>query len=205
MAEARAGDTVRIEPGDYEEQLLLIDGVNVAARVPGSVTIRRPRGLHPSLPAVAAGSGVHARVSGLRFLSPPERAGGVGVRVGPGANVSLELVEILGTLSPAVALAQGSSMTIQGSRINVAGTAIAVPDDAQASLANNIFTRTVRSAEPPISAGASSRLTLTGNVFAGFEPEIVTGLSPARRSEVLSSNIVLPPAQPAQRGRPGSR
>jgi hypothetical protein len=38
-----------------------------------------------------------------------------------------------------------------------------------------------------------SRLTLTGNLFAGFEPEIVRGLSPARRTELLAGNILVPP------------
>jgi hypothetical protein len=72
-------------------------------------------------------------------------------------------------------------------------------------VANNIFTRTVRSPEPPISAGASSRLTLTGNVFSGFDPEIIRGLSAARRNEVLAGNIVLPPPAAAPPRRQGTR
>jgi serine/threonine protein phosphatase PrpC len=206
MADARPGDIVRVEPGDYDEQLVLVDGVNVVARVPGSVTVRRPRALQPSMASVVAGSGVHARLSGLRFASAQERGAGTGFRIGPATSVALDLIEMVGPYNPAIALMQGSSLTVQGSRFNVAGTVIAIPDDAQGNLANNIFMRSPRSADPPISAGASSRLTLTGNVFAGFEPEIVRGLSPARRTEVLQSNIVLvPPAPEQQRSRPGSR
>ncbi|CAN5804280.1 hypothetical protein BH18ACI5_BH18ACI5_05810 [soil metagenome] len=202
MAVARAGDVIRIEPGDYEEQVRLVDGVNVIARVPGSVTVRRPRDLQGALAGLEAPGAVQARISGVRILSGPERPGGIGVALGPGASVTLELVEITGPLSAAIVLSPGASVTVQGSRVNIAGAVISLPDDAQASLANNIFTRAVRSPEPPISAGASSRLTLSGNVFAGFEPEIVRGLSAARRSEVLVSNIVLPPAPAAApRGR----
>jgi serine/threonine protein phosphatase PrpC len=204
LANARSGDVVRIEPGEYEEQLLLVDGVTVAARFPGSVTLRRPRTLQPSGPVIFAGSGVQARISGLR-LSATERSAGVGVRIGPGASVSLEMVEMLGPLSPAIALTANSSVSLQGSRLNIAGIALALPDDAQGSVANNIFTRTARSPEPPISAGASSRLTLTGNVFSGFDPEIVRGLSAARRSEVLEGNIVLAPAAAAPPRRQGTR
>jgi serine/threonine protein phosphatase PrpC len=206
MAEARPGDTVRIEPGLYEEQVTLSDGVELAARVPGSVTISRPRGLDAWVPALAAGGASGARVSGLRIISAaPELPGGTGIRIDPGANVTLELLEITGPLALAIALSPGSSVTVQGSRVSVAGPVISVPDDAQASFTNNIFVRSGTSAEPPISAGASARLTLTGNLFAGFEPEIVTGVSAARRKELLASNIVMPPVTPPRRSRPGPR
>jgi serine/threonine protein phosphatase PrpC len=207
LAAARSGDVVRIEPGEYEEQVRLVDGVNVVARVPGSVTVRRPRELPGVLAGLDAAAAVQARISGVRFVAPADRPGGIGAAVGAGASINFELVEFSGPLSAAIVLSPGASVTVQGSRVNVAGTVISVPEDAQASLANNILTRAVRSSEPPITAGASSRLTLSGNVFAGFEPEIVRGLSAARRNEVLVSNLVLPPAPaPApQRRRQGAR
>jgi len=207
LAQARPGDTVRIEPGEYEEQVLLLDGVNLIARVPGSVAIRRPRGLAPSVASVAAAGPVNMRVSGVRILSAAGEPGGIGIGIGAGASVGLELVEVAGSFSHAVALASGSSIAAQGSRFSVPGGVISVPDDAQASLVNNIFVRATRALEPPISAGASSRVTLTGNVFAGFEPELVKGVSAARRAEVLASNIILPPppAPAPRRSRPVPR
>ncbi|HJR61131.1 MAG TPA: protein phosphatase 2C domain-containing protein [Vicinamibacterales bacterium] len=201
MAEAKPGDVVRIEPGEYEEQVMLADGVDLVARVSGSVTIRRPAGLAAPAPVLAAGGPLNVRVSGVRIVTAPGLQGGTGVRIDPGANVTLELVEIVGPLSRAIALAPGSSVTVQGSRVSLAGEIIGVPEDAQASLVNNVFVRTAPSPEPPISAGGASRLTMTGNVFAGFDAEIVKGLSPARRKEILASNIVVPPPQ-APRRRP---
>jgi hypothetical protein len=143
----------------------------------------------------------------VRILAPADEPGGIAIGIDAGASLGLELVEVTGSFSHAVALAPGSSMAAQGSRFSVPAVVISVPDDAQASLVNNIFVRSARGTVPAITAGASSRLTLSGNVFAGFEPEIVDGFSAARRAEVLASNIILPPpALPApRRSRPVPR
>jgi hypothetical protein len=125
-------------------------------------------------------------------MSPPELSGATGISI-DGDGVTLELVEISGASSQAIALAPGASVTMLGSRVNVASAVITVPDGAQATFANSIFVRTTPSPDPPISAGPTSRLTLTGNLFAGFDPEIVRGLGAARRKEVLEGNIVVPP------------
>ena len=44
LAAAMPGDTVRVEPGVYEERIVVPDGVDLVARVPGSVTLRREPG-----------------------------------------------------------------------------------------------------------------------------------------------------------------
>ena len=192
MAAANRGDVVRLEPGEYRERVIIPDGVDLVARVPGSVIVSRPAGLDPSLPGVVAGGTQTTRISGIRIMSPPELSGATGISI-DGDGVTLELVEISGASSQAIALAPGASVTMLGSRVNVASAVIAVPDGAQATFANSIFVRTTPSPDPPISAGPTSRLTLTGNLFAGFDPEIVRGLGAARRKEVLEGNIVVPP------------
>jgi hypothetical protein len=122
-----------------------------------------------------------------------------------GAGAVLELLEISGPHSSAVALDPGASLTMQGSRVAVSGTVVSVPEGAQASFVNNIFFRPGAPGphEPPIVVEASSRLTLKGNVFSGFAPEIVRGLAPARRQEVIEGNTIVPP--PAAPRRPGRR
>jgi PPM family protein phosphatase len=167
LAAARAGDTVRVEPGEYPEFLVIPEGVDLVARLPGTVAISRPAGLDPSMPGMIAGGGQPSRISGVHLTSPPELAGSAGISIG-GDGVTLDLVRISGAAGHAIALAPGSSVTMQGSRVDVLGSVIDVPEGAQASFSNNIFVRGSRSAEAPISAGPSSRLTLTGNVFAGF-------------------------------------
>ena len=203
MREARPGDTVRVEPGDYVEQVVLTDGVDLVARVPGSVVISRPHGLHSSVASLVARGGSVARVSGIRITASDELADAtaIGVR---GAGIALEMVEI-DRHRRSFEIAPGSSMSMQGSRVNVGGPLVSIPETSQASFTNNIFVRTGAFADAPIVAAGTSRLTLNGNVFSGFEPEIVKGVSAARRKEILSGNTVVPPAQapkPAPR-RPG--
>jgi len=203
MSVARAGDTVRVEPGEYAEQVIVADGVDLVARLPGTVVISRPAGLHASVPSIVVRSGSVNRVAGLQVTSG-EVADAAAFDVG-GAGVALDMIEI-GHHLRAVELAPGSSVAMNGSRVGVGISLVSVPDTAQASFTNNIFVRDSTSVDPPIAAGGTSRLTLTGNVFSGFDPEIVRGLSAARRKEVLSGNIVVSPVQPQrQPPRPAPR
>lgn len=201
LAAARAGDTVRVEPGDYAEFLVVPDGVNLVARLPGTVTISRPAGLDPSMPGISAGGAQTTRISGVHLIAPPEQSGAAAISIG-GDGVTLDLVRISGAVGHAIALAPGSSVAMQGSRVDVAGAVIDVPDGAQASFSNNIFVRSSRSVEAPIAAGPAARLTLTGNVFTGFAPEIVRGVGEPRRRELLESNLIVPPPAPPPRRAP---
>jgi hypothetical protein len=196
---------VRIEPGEYVEQVIVNDGVDLVARIPGSVTISRPADLGASAAGIVAGGTKPARISGIRITSATPGPGTTAIRL-TGAGATLELLDISGVHARAVALDPGASLTMQGSRVGVSGTVVSVPDGAQASLVNNIFFRSGAAAadDPPIVVEASSRLTLKGNVFTGFAPEIVRGLAPARRQEILEGNTVVPPPTPPRRsGRRG--
>src|SRR5690606_8714736 len=152
----------------------------------------------PSMPGMIAGGTRASRISGVHLTSSPELAGASGISIG-GDGVTLDLVRISGPVEHAIALAPGSSVPLQGSRVEVPGAGIDVPEGSRASSSTNIFVRRDRSAAPPISAGPSARLTLTGNVFAGFAPEIVRGVGDARRKELLESNLVVPPVAPSRR------
>ena len=81
----------------------------------------------------------------------------------------------------------------------MSGSVLALADGAQVTFVNNIFVRGGTSTEPPINVGPLSRLTLTGNLFSGFAPEIVQGVADARRKELLAGNIVVPPPAPPKR------
>lgn len=192
MAAAQPGDLVRVEPGEYTERVVVADGVNLCARVPGTVTISRPAGLDAAMAGVLAGGAQPVRVCGLRIVSPPARPAGIGLSVA-GGGVALELIEISGPFRQAVAVLPWASVTMHGSRVGVAGAILSLPDDAQATLVNNIFTRDAASAEPAIAAGPLSRLALSGNLFSGFPPEIIRGIGDARRGALLSGNMVVPP------------
>jgi serine/threonine protein phosphatase PrpC len=203
MAAAQPGVVVRIEPGEYMEQVVVADGVDLVARIPGSVTISRPLDLDPAAAGLTAGGSQPARISGVRITAAMPGPGSTAISVA-GAGARLDLVEITGPHARAVSLSPGASLTMQGSRVGLNGTLVSVPEGSHANFANNIFYRAAPSPEPPIVVAPSSGLTLKGNVFSGFAPEIVRGLTPARRQEVLEGNTIVPPP-PAPRRQAGRR
>jgi serine/threonine protein phosphatase PrpC len=199
MAAARPGDVVRVDPGTYLEQVTVADGVDLVAKEAGSVTIARPEGLALSSAGLVAGGTLPVRLSGIRVSSLSPFPAAVGVRVA-GTSVRLELVEISGLVTAAIDVQPEASVTMYGSRVNVSGLIASVPDNAQATFTNNIFIRSAPAPEPALATSPLSRVTLSGNVFAGFTPEIVHGLAEARRTELLSGNFVVAPAPtPARR------
>jgi hypothetical protein len=93
-------------------------------------------------------------------------------------------------------------VTVRASRVAVTGAVLSLPDGSQATLVNSILTRAAASPEPAITAGPLSRLTLTGNLFAGFPPDVVRGVGDARRKELLTGNVIVAPPPPARSRRP---
>lgn len=186
LAAARPGDVVRVEPGVYREQVDLRDGIDLVARVPGTVTIIRPG--NAATPALSIAGALNVRVAGIRIES--EAPTEVGVRIAAPA-ATLDLVEIAGQIRHALVLSPASSVTVHGSRIAVTGTLLAVPDDGHATFVNSILTRTATSTDPALSVSPSGHLVLRGNVFAGFNTEILAGLAQAQRAELLAGNIVV--------------
>lgn len=191
MGAARPGDVVRLEPGTYRELVQIGHGVDLVARVPGTVTIERPPGAAETAPSLTISGALGARVSGVRVYAPPERASDVAVRVaGPAA--ALELVEIAGAFRQAIGLSPGSGVTIHGSRVEVTGEVIAVPNDAQAAFVNTMLVRAPASRATPISLSPTAQLVLRGNVFNGYAGPIVKGPADGRIKELLAGNVIVP-------------
>jgi serine/threonine protein phosphatase PrpC len=206
MAAARHGDVVRVEPGTYSEFVQIGDGIDLVARVPGTVTIRRPSSRDARTPAVTVAGASPVRISGIRIDAAPDSLGAVGVHVACPAAV-LELVEIAGAFREAIGLAAASSVTMYGGRVTTRGSLVAVPGDGHATFVNSVFARTPPSPDAPISVSPSAHLVLRGNVFSGYGSQIVKGLADARRQELLDGNIIWTGDQPrgiapaAPRGR----
>lgn len=190
MDAARAGDVVRVEPGTYVEAVQVRDGIDLVARVPGSVTIRRPLTSDAAVPTLSVGGSLNVRIYGIRIEALPDQPADVGVRVACPA-ATLELVEIAGAVHHAIELSQASSVTMRGSRVAAAGTLISVTDEGHATFTNNIFERTVAASAAPIAATPSSHLVIRGNVFIHHGTQIISGISDARRQELLAGNVIV--------------
>ena len=196
LAASRPGDVVRVEPGVYREQVEVRNGADLVARVPGTVTIVRPE--TSAMPALSLTGPFNVRVAGIRVdaATPAETAVHVAV---PAAT--LELMEITGPVRQAIDLSPASALTMRGSRVATPGTVLRLPEDGYATVVNSILLRTGSAGGAAVSVGPSGHLVLHGNVFAGFEGNIIEGVASARRAELLAGNIVVPSGQPPVPGR----
>ena len=189
MNAARPGDTVRVEPGVYREQVTVRDGVDLIARVPGSVTLGRDGETSGEWVSVAAAGSRGSRISGIRIESTRDAPVDVGVRVsGPGTTV--DLLDVTGPMHSGIELLAPAAVTIQGSFLSVHGTALTMAEGSQATVSNTVFFRSGPPA-PPISVSGSARPSLSRNVFAGFGTEVIKGLSADERRQLLGGNFMV--------------
>jgi hypothetical protein len=190
MDAARPGDVVRLEPGIYHERIFVPDGIDLAARVPGSVTLARASDAAGEWVGVTAVGDKGGRISGIRIESTPELPIDVGLRIW-GQGRTIELVDVTGSMRAGIELRPAGAVTIQGSLFTVQGPAVTMAEGSEALLTNNAFLRMGRSVEPPIVVAESARGTLKRNVFAGYGTEIVKGVSADERLRMLSGNVVI--------------
>jgi serine/threonine protein phosphatase PrpC len=201
---ARPGDVVRVEPGAYEELVVLGSGADLVARIPGSVTILRPAGAPASAPVLTIAGALNVRVSGIRIEAAANDSPDLAVRVASPA-AALELVEIAGPFKQVIGLSETSAVAVHGSHVAVSGSLVSVPADGQLTLVNSIIERAGGSQSPAIVASPAASLTVRGNVFRGFGAAILAGVGDARRAEVLDPNTIVPADPPRGSTPSGSR
>lgn len=192
---ARPGDTVRVEPGTYEETVVLGIGIDLVGRVADSVTLRHPGGMGNTAPVLTIAGAENVRVSGIRLEATANSAPDLAVRVAS-SSASLELMDIVGPFRQIIGLSPMSSVSVHGSHVDVHGSLVNIPADARLTLLNNVVVRAGSSLEPAIVASPAASLTLRGNVFRGFGTALLAGVSEPRRAEALGSNLIVPADAP---------
>jgi serine/threonine protein phosphatase PrpC len=231
LAAARPGDVVRVDPGTYRERVDLRDGVDLIARVPGTVSIAAEAGGSAAAPLLSISGALNVRVAGIKIESGADAPVDTAVSISAPA-ATLDMIEIAGARQ-AFALSPSSSITVRGSHISVADSLLAIPDDGHATFANSVLTRLGGTAGAPagvsssgnaargtesvpganagpatpssaISLSPSAHVVLRGNVFAGFGNRILDGVPPAQRAELLAGNIVIPVDEHTGAGATGS-
>jgi PPM family protein phosphatase len=189
LAAARPGDTVRLEPGAYEERIVVPEGVDLIARVPGTVTMRRPAGSLGPWVAITLDGMDGGRLAGLRIESRPEVPVDVAIRV-TGQGRTIEMVDVIGPAESALELLASASVVLQASVLEVPALAVRLEDGAHATLTHNIVSRVGRTRGPAISLAGSARLVLSRNVLAGFGPVLLDGPGAAAHGDI-SGNFVI--------------
>jgi hypothetical protein len=195
IAAARPGDTVRVEPGVYAEHVVVRDGVDLSARLPGTVTIRRAPGPESDAIGITAAGYVNTRIDGLRIESTSDAPLDVGIRV-LGQDVAVGSVELSGPMRTAVDVAPGGALAMDGSLIEVRGAAITAGAGAHIAATRTVFLRPAAGGakatpQTPVVLTGTADAALTRNFFVGFGADIVKGVSAARAKEIAGANIIL--------------
>jgi len=192
LGAAHPGDTVRIGPGVYHEQLRLEPGVTVIG-APAREAILAPLGDGSGpLVAVVAEHIAGARLSGITIQ--PGSAGplDVGIRLS-GANVTVEDVAVSGARLAGVVVEGDGSPSVIASRIHDnPGAGVLVRAGATARLVHDAIEDNGRRANAPapgVDVEHGARVALEGNVIVGNGAAGVRGLPRGQHAAVMARNM----------------
>jgi PPM family protein phosphatase len=195
-AGAALGDVIRVEPGIYRERIDLPDGVDLIARVPGTVTIATPVGaLGESVGLTVQGDSA-ARISGIRVESTAGAPLDIGMRIS-GQGRTIQLVELSGPMHAGIDVLPAATAAILGSQFTVEGPALMFAERAHAAVTSCTFVGRADS-DPPVWVFPSAEVTFTHNVFTGFGPEVVRGLTAEAQRQFRATNSITS-SEPAAR------
>jgi serine/threonine protein phosphatase PrpC len=168
IAASRPGDLIQLEPGEYAERVFLKDGVDLAAREPGTATVVAPSG-NLGLASITVNGRLGSRISGLRLLGRPKAPLSVAMHLS-GDEVFVDDVTIEGDVLVAVEVAGAGSIAVHSSRFSeVQGVAMRIGPGAKPSIRHNVFTRKASSgAEAAIEVADSATPHLMANLFVGY-------------------------------------
>lgn len=185
MSAASPRDVVRVEPGEYAEAVVIKTGVDLIARVAGSVVLVAPTGVENWVALTASGQ---SRVSGIRVLGRPDAPIATGVKL-DGGDLVLDDSGFEGNIDVAVDVAHDGDIVVRANRFSdVRGLPLRIGRSAQPTVRQNIFTRGTEEHGPAVHVLEDAMPTLDDNLFVGYAEPI--GAPPARRQQLLPGNFV---------------
>jgi serine/threonine protein phosphatase PrpC len=195
--DARAGDTIRVQPGRYAEQLELRRGVTIVSDLPHAAVLVAPDGAGAWASVTVWSQGNTLR--GFR-VSNGAGAGRVGVRVHTGA-IEIDDVVFDGALEIGLdVVGAGSRAIARGSRfMGLSGVPVQVGEGAFVTLRQNLFRAAQGTTGPAVACASAQDVALDANVFMHFgRTPVAAAAGPA--VIVDPAYTILPPVAP--RGRP---
>jgi hypothetical protein len=191
LRDARVGDAVQVEPGEYAEALELPGGVDLVARVPGKSVLVAPPGA-TSWVAVTANTGSTV-LRGFRIEGRPGAPVLAGV-LAFGGDLEIDDMTFEGAIGAGVEMrGTGGSAILRSSRFNVVGVPIRVADASAPLIQQNVFIAGADRRAPAIDVGPAATPRLEGNVFLRFPQPIAPA---ARRDALLGGNNFVIPTVP---------
>jgi serine/threonine protein phosphatase PrpC len=197
LTDARAGDTIRVQPGRYAEQLELRRGVTIVSDLPHAAVLVAPDGAGAWASVTVWSQGNTLR--GFR-VSNGAGAGRVGVRVHTGA-IEIDDVVFDGALEIGLdVVGAGSRAIARGSRfMGLSGVPVQVGEGAFVTLRQNLFRAAQGTTGPAVACASAQDVALDANVFMHFgRTPVAAAAGPA--VIVDPAYTILPPVAP--RGRP---
>jgi serine/threonine protein phosphatase PrpC len=202
LSAASPRDTVQIEPGAYEELLVVPGGVHLTARIAGSVTLGAPAQASEAV-AITIPEGTGSRVSGLRIAGTAERPFATGVRIG-GEETHIEDLSIESNIDIGIDVVSAGTVAVRNSRFaGISGVPARLGAMTRPRFERDLFIRSANGHPVAIDAAGDSSPDLRDNVFVGYAE--VMKSDAARRDDLLQHNLVVAAPAAAATQRRSSR
>jgi serine/threonine protein phosphatase PrpC len=206
MADARAGDTIQLAPGDYHEQVVLTDGVTLRAESPREAVLRAPVYVtQPWTAVIIPGNQQGSRISGLRIAGAADAPIAIGIHVL--GLAAIDDVEVTGTTIAGISLTDGEMRVTGASVHDNAGPGLSL-FGGDTRLAHTLFAHNGTAVPPGLDIALNGsphgmpHATFTGNVLTGDPLQRVRGLPADQVAAFRDANVVLPPGAAPSPSRP---
>jgi serine/threonine protein phosphatase PrpC len=192
LALARAGSEVIVEPGEYQERVILNANVRLVSRVPRGATIRLPATASDTQPepAVVATGSSGGELRGFKIVGDARTPLAVGVLVS-GTGLSLVDIDVSGAAITAVSFARDAKATLVGSEIHDnPGAALAVAPGASPRIVHSTFGRNGTSQRTATTFAIEKGATplFERNNFIGVRSDVFATLDQASRLSLTRDN-----------------
>lgn len=179
LASAASGDVVQIEPGEYAESVVLKDGIDLIARMPGTVLLIAPPD-QPAWVSLAATGQLGNKIAGIRVVGRPGAAITVGMHLG-GHDLVVDDVTIEGVVGIGMDIVHDGEILIRSSRFSeLTGVPIRIAKTARPVIRQNLFvSATPRAPQRAIDIADGASPSLTANLFVGYADVFSQKPSPA--------------------------
>lgn len=200
LQNAKVGDTVLVAPGQYHEQIILKEGVNLISEQPRQAVI------------LAAGIAVQAndlrsgRLEGFRITGEEQNLS-IGIQLND-SNIEVSDNEITGATATAIeCLGESSGVFRANALYGNTGAGIVVRDAAKPRFVHNTITGNGESGKRPgIEIHGASEPALSGNMIWNNAGEPIYASPRFNTQDILKQNFIgLPSAPPKPRPRAGAR
>jgi serine/threonine protein phosphatase PrpC len=193
LGQARAGDTVRLSPGDYREAVVLREAVTIEG--PRDAVIRPPLGAAPGWTAVTVADTQGARLEGFTIAAADGQTIAVGVQAERCELILSDLV-VSGASDAGIVAGEGATVRVTSSALHDnRGTGIVASTGSRLAIHHTTVLRNGAGPgrpRPGILLERGADVTLTGSAVGDNGGGAIVGWPPERLDALVRDNLVRP-------------